>query len=403
MVVKVVRVVVVVATKSTTFFLFGLVAILSTPVFSAVLPDDRADVLFHSYQGGGMDISGPSVLVRKGDAKSFSVYANYYVDNITSASIDVQALGASEYKEERIEQSVGMDILHGKAIMSLGFTNSEENDFVSDSYHFGVSVDMFGDLTTVSMGFSNVQDQIFKTITSSDGSKIRDPGFSEKAVRRYYRLGLSQVVTKNFLLSLNFESISDEGYLNNPYRQYRFVNGAADQFNTEVYPRTRTSNAFSIQALYYLPYRAAIHYQQRVFSDDWGIEANDSKVGYIHPFNDNFMVEFRYRLYAQTRADFYSDLHAEESSQALDFRARDKELSTLNSTTLGLVMSYEFAKSGWSFIDKASINLAYDYMQFEYEDFRDARASRDDPGLVGNEPTYQFSANVLQLFLSIWY
>ena len=350
-----------------------------------------------------MDITGPSVLVRKGDARAFSAYANYYVDNISSASIDVQALGASQYKEERTEHSVGVDILHDKSIMSLGVTNSEENDFVSDSYHFGISMDMFGDLTTISMGYSNVQDQIYKTTSSEGGGRVRDPGFAENAVRRFYRLGLTQVVTKNLLLSLNFESISDEGYLNNPYRQYRYVVVGGDAFETEVYPRTRTSNAFSLQAKYYLPYRAAIHYQNRVFSDDWGIVANDSEVGYTHPFGENFILELRYRLYAQTRADFYSDLHAEQSSQELDFRARDKELSTYTGTTLGLVMSYEFAKAGWGFIDKASVNLAYDYMEFEYEDFRDARASRNDASLIGKEPLYQFSANVMQLYLSIWY
>ena len=402
MVEKAARVVVVVVIRTIHILLLCLGFVLSMPGYSAVLPEDRADVLAHSYQGGGMDITGPSILVRKGDAKSFSAYANYYVDNISSASIDVQALGASEYKEKRVEQSMGMDILHGNSIMSLGVTNSEENDFVSDSYHFGISMDMFGDLTTINMGFSMVDDQIFKT-TTIDGHKTQDPGFAEQAVRRFYRLGLSQVLSKDLLLSLNFESISDEGYLNNPYRQYRYEISGADAFETEVYPRTRTSNAFSVQARYYLPYRAAIHYQQRVFSDDWGISANDSELTYVHPFGDHLITEFRYRLYAQTRADFYSDLHTDRSTQELDFRARDKELSTYTGKTLGLVVSYEFAKSGGWFVDKASINLVYDYMQFEYEDFRDARVSRDDPSLVGNEPTYQFSANVLQLFLSVWY
>lgn len=392
---RVVRVVAVVVTRSLRLLITAIAVISAIPVQSAVLPEDRADVLSHSYHGGGMDITGPSILVRKGDDKSFSAYANYYVDNISSASIDVQTLGASEYKEERVEKGVGFDILHGKSIMTLGATNSEEKDFISNSYHFGISMDMFGDLTTISMGHSRIQDQVLKS---------NDASFSEDAVRRFYRLGLSQVVTKNFLLGLNFESISDEGYLNNPYRQYRYqLPGGGDAFDTEVYPHTRTSNAFSVQAKYYLPYRAAIHYKARSFSDDWGIVANDSEVGYTHPFGENVIVEFRYRLYSQTRADFYSDLHAQRSSQPLDFRARDKELSTFDSTTLGLAVSYEFAKSGWGFLDKASVNVAYDYMEFEYEDFRDARVSRNDPNLVGKEPNYRFSANVLELFLSIWY
>ena len=32
---------------------------------AAVLPDDRADIFYSDYKGGGMDITGESVLVRK--------------------------------------------------------------------------------------------------------------------------------------------------------------------------------------------------------------------------------------------------------------------------------------------------------------------------------------------------
>ncbi len=42
----------------------------------------------------------------------------------------------------------------------------------------------------------------------------------------------------------------------------------------------------------------------------------------------------------------------------------------------------------------------YNYMQFNYQDFRDLRAEGFTPG---TEPLYSFSANVLRLFVSIWY
>jgi hypothetical protein len=32
---------------------------------AGVLPDDRGDVLYHLYDGGGVQIHGPSLLVRK--------------------------------------------------------------------------------------------------------------------------------------------------------------------------------------------------------------------------------------------------------------------------------------------------------------------------------------------------
>ncbi|MGD8809288.1 MAG: hypothetical protein PVG24_06765, partial [Gammaproteobacteria bacterium] len=84
----------------------------------AVLPEDRADVLFHSYDGGGVTIQGPSMLVRKEFAGKFSASANYYIDDVSSASIDV-ITRASEYTEQRKQQSVGLDYLHDRWIMSL--------------------------------------------------------------------------------------------------------------------------------------------------------------------------------------------------------------------------------------------------------------------------------------------
>ena len=54
---------------------------------AGVLPEDRADVLYHLYDGGGVSIDGPSILVRKQVGKSLSFVSNYYVDYVSSASI----------------------------------------------------------------------------------------------------------------------------------------------------------------------------------------------------------------------------------------------------------------------------------------------------------------------------
>ena len=84
-----------------------------------VLPEDRADVLYHRYDGGGVTIHGPSVLVRKKMAEKYAVSANYYMDMVTSASIDVEVSGASEYKEERDQYSLGFEYLRGKTTYNL--------------------------------------------------------------------------------------------------------------------------------------------------------------------------------------------------------------------------------------------------------------------------------------------
>src|ERR1700743_2549347 len=96
----------------------ALLRLVGAPAVADVLPDDRADVLYHNYSGGGITIQGPSVLVRKkvGDSLSFS--GSYYEDLISSASIDVK-LSASPYHETRKQEGGSVDYLHGKTIYTV--------------------------------------------------------------------------------------------------------------------------------------------------------------------------------------------------------------------------------------------------------------------------------------------
>ena len=101
---------------------------------AGVLPEDRADLLYFRYDGGGVTISGPSVLVRKSIGENVSVQGNYYIDMVSSASIDVVVSGASpdrggRYEDERTQGSLSMDFLHGKSTYSIGYVNSDESDY----------------------------------------------------------------------------------------------------------------------------------------------------------------------------------------------------------------------------------------------------------------------------------
>jgi hypothetical protein len=372
--------------------LLGLVAVAAVPsALAGVLPEDRADVLVHSYDGGGVTIQGPSVLVRKQFAQKFSVSANHYVDKVSSASIDVVTT-ASPYEEERTQHSLGLDYLHDRWMMNIGVTKSEENDYSAETFSFGVSQDIFGDLTTVSLGYSLGNDVV---------RRRGDATFSDTVERQQYRLGVSQILTKNLLLGLSFETITDEGFLNNPYRQVRYVDASAAlgySYEREIYPRTRTSDAGSIRVRYYLPYRAAMHAEYRKYGDTWDIQADTFEIGYTHPTESGWTFEGKWRTYSQTKADFYSDLFG--ASQFQNFIARDKELSTFTSQGIRLGATYDIVRGGWKFVERGTVNVILDHLMFDYEDFRDLRERGTVPG---TEPFYSFDANVLQVFVSFWF
>lgn len=366
----------------------GVVLLQAQFATASVLPEDRTDFLYHRYDGGGVTIDGPSVLVRKSVGKSVSLSANYYVDMVSSASIDVITT-ASPYTEERTQYSVAADYLRGNTTMSIGYTNSVESDFDANNYHLAVSQDMFGSLTTLTLSYSFGDD----TVRRSD-----DPTFFRDNIRQQYGIGVTQILTRNLITALNVEVITDEGFLNNPYRSVRYAdnNTIGYSFEPELYPRTRTSNAVGIRAKYYLPYRAALEAQYRYFIDTWDIQSHTASIAYVHPWKD-FIFTAKYRFHDQTGAHFFRDIFSR--SEATNFRGRDKELSPLSSQTLKLGVAYEFISDGWGFIDKGSVNLSLDYLTVDYEEFRDISTGAG----LGNEPFYQLEASVIQLFFSFWY
>ncbi len=357
---------------------------------AAVLPDDRMDVLYHYYDGGGITVDGPSVLMRKQFGERFSVQGKYHVDTITGASIDVITT-ASEYREERTELSASVDYLHADTLLSFGVVSSDENDYKGRSFNVNVSQEIFAAMTTISMGYVRGADEI---------GRSGDPNFTEELDRHSWRLGVSQVVTRNLLAELAFETISDTGFLNNPYRQVRYLDGDSPRgyaFQSELYPRRRTSNAVAVRGRYHLPYRASVHAEYRYFIDDWGIDAHTTRIGYTHATIPRFIFDVQYRYYTQGAADFWSDLFPFRDAQ--NFMARDKELSSYISHSIRFGASYELFDSPIGFMARGSVNLVYDLITADYEDFRDLRTIETP----GDEPGYSLSANVVQLFFSVWF
>jgi hypothetical protein len=367
-----------------------LLALFAFSCHATVLAPDRADALYHSFDGGGVEITGPSLLFRKNIKDKVGVRANYYVDMISSASVDVLAT-ASPYSEERTQIGVGADYLHNKTLMSLDYINSEEDDYSAQTAMFSVSQDFFGDLSTFSMSYAVGDDEVRNNT---------DPSFAEPVDRRNFSIGLSQILTKSWIMELSVEAIVEEGYLNNPYRSVRYYDDSSAQgysYQGEVYPSTRNSDAVSLRSIYYLPYRAAVRAEYRYFSDSWGVNAHNIELRYIHPLTHGITLEGKYRYYTQGAADFYADIFPYADAQ--NFMGRDKELSTFDSNTLGAGITWEFPLGGANFLDTGTLNLYWDFMQFDYKDFRNVL----EGGPAGQEPLYQFNANVVRLFVSLWF
>jgi hypothetical protein len=363
----------------------------SVPAVAGVLPDDRADILYHRYDGGGVTVDGPSLLVRKKFAEKYAVSASYYMDMVSSASIDVVTT-ASPYEEKRKQFGAGFAYLRGKITYSADFTNSRESDYESNTASLAISQDLFGDLTTVGIGFSRGWDRV---------RQRGAPDFAASVDRRVYSLDVSQIVTRNLIAGASWETVTEEGFLNNPYRRVRYADPTASRgysLEPERYPRTRTGNAAAVRARYYLPYRASIGADYRYYTDTWGINAHTLEASYTHPWRGRWVFDARLRYYRQTQADFFRDLFPR--SNFANFLARDKELSSFTSQSAGIGVSYEYTPARLRFLHRSTLNFRYDFLRFKYDNFRDMRVT---DVAVGSEPLYRFNASVLQVFVSGWF
>src|SRR5580765_8586005 len=350
---------------------------------AGVLPDDRADILYHRYDGGGITVDGPSVLVRKKFGDHFSVAYNYYEDMISSASIDV-ITQASAYKEIRKQNTLSVDAIHGKSTYSVGYIDSKEPDYKARTAFASISQDMFGDLTTVTFGYTRGWDKV-----GERGTTRNDP-----ADHHAWNVGVTQILSRNLLLDAMYEATNSQGFLSNPYRQARFLDSTEPigyAYQAQVYPTTRSGNAGSVVLKYYLPYRAAVSGTYRYYSDTWGIRAQTGDLAYTQPVLRDWTFDAHARFYHQNHADFYSDLYPYANSQ--NYLARDRELATFDSLVYGIGATWEYRIQRFAWLQKGTVNFNWNHMHITYDDFRDLRVQGVPPG---SEPLYALDANIFQ-------
>jgi len=361
-------------------FLLSSYLLVPRQVLAAVLPEARSDLMYHYYSGGDdVTVHGPAALVRVNANDNVAVSARYYMDTISAASPDVVS-AASPYKDKREEFGLGVDLLHGNSLVQLALSSSKEKDYEADSFNLGTTHDLFGGLTTVSFGYGQGQDQVTRV----------DNSFKGDINRYHYRLGLTQVLTRSTLIGVSYEGIAEEGYLSNPYRSAQVL-GATQ---SEIYPTTRDSQAFAVRLIHGFPSTtravgSSLRAEHRYFRDNWGVRSNTFSLAYQKYFRNRWMGEVRYRYYNQSAASFYSD----NFDVARTYMARDKELSTFQSHSLGVRATWEFLNGKFLFFERASLNLGHDYILFDYQDYTN---------ILTGQP-YSFGAHVIQFFISAWY
>lgn len=337
---------------------------------AVTLPEDRAEALFHVYDGGGVTATGPALLVRKSLFDKVSLTGSYYVDMVTNASIDVVTT-ASKFKEKRTEYGLGLDYAYRDALLNLSVSSSKEPDYQADGFSIDAAQEVFGGMTTINLGYSRGKDQV---------GKKGDFGFFDYAKHWRYRVGATQILSPRWLASANFEAVSDEGFLGSPYRAARVFGAAVPERN----PRTRSSRSIKFASVAEVMPRVAIQGSYRYFYDTWDIKAHTIEGGASRYVGESFLIDAYLRYYKQNHALFYSDNAAAETT----YISRNRQLSTFNSIGAGAKVTYVYRQVPGKYEIKGHLN--YEYVQYKFSDFTDIRTGSP----------YSHGAHLLQLMVT---
>lgn len=355
----------------------GVVA--TTPAHALNLPEDKAEGLFHLYDGGGVRAYGPAFLVRKSLADKVSVQGSWYVDAVSNASIDVVTM-ASPFKETRHQVDLSADYLVRDSLITLGLSASREPDYRARTVSLDVAQEVFGGMTTVNLGFSRGADSVGQKI----GGAV---DWLDTARHWQYRLGVSQVLSPRWMATANLEVLSDDGYLGSPYRLV-VTNGQLS--GHENLPRTRTGRALKLGTIYdssqWVP-RSSLRAEYRYYWDTWAMKGHTLEFGASRYVGDRWLADAFVRFYKQNAALFYSD---NATVQTL-YLTRNRQLSRFDSAGLGGRVSYAMGKVKERFDVK--LNGGYEYKYFHYGDFTDLRTGSP----------YSHGAHLLQLYVTATY
>lgn len=343
------------------------------PTQAVDLPEDRVEAMFHRYDGGGVQADGPALLVRKSLTDRVSLSGTYYVDAVSNASIDV-VTNASPYRERRVETGLGLSTVVRDTLLTLAASRSDEPDYRSDSASLDVAQEVFGGMSTLSLGFGRGDDQI---------GQHGVVGTLDSARRWQYRLGLTQVLSPRWLASLNTEAIAEDGFLGSVYRPARVFGAAVP----ERHPRTRSSRAVKLRLVGDIgnaEVRDAIRLEYRQYWDTWAVRAGTLEAGYSRYFGPEWLADFTLRHNQQHHALFYSDNASSETT----YVSRNRQLASFVSNSLGARLSWTAAAVPGRY--ELRLNAALERVHFDYSDFTDIRTGKP----------YAFDGTVAQVYVS---
>jgi hypothetical protein len=258
---------------------------------------------------------------------------------------DPGQIPVTSFKDTRVAADASWLKPFGIITPVVGGHFSRERDYQSVGANGKLSVDLMHHLTTLAVGGWINRDNVFPTggthLPLSDSTIVIGTEWNPKDVNAGL-VGISQVLTRRWLLGVTGSRSVEKGYLTDPYKVVSLmdpVTGITVGQVTENRPSTRDRRDVLTSMVYHLT-RDVVYLSHRYYWDDWGVTSNAIDLKYRHELQDSMFIQPHLRYYAQGAADFFR-FGLTQGAPLPQYVSSDERLGPLHTATLGAMLGFK--------------------------------------------------------------
>lgn len=302
---------------------------------------------------GGQSLSAQFALDAMSGASPSGAQPSGRVQTTTSASGTLTTHAANEVPTVPFHDfRSALDLSYAQPVGFATFTTgghfSRERDYRSLGAHESVSLDLMHHLTTVTIGGGVNRDHVVPIggvrVGLTDGTRYESGSSRSKDVTDGL-VGVSRVLTRRWMVSVNAARTHEQGYLTEPYKIVSLIDATGypipESLLTEKRPSTRNRNSVVGSSVYHFA-KDVLYTTYRYYWDDWGVRSHTVDLKYRQELPEHDWLQPHVRYYQQTQADFFTFglPLSQPVSQRPKYASSDLRLGPLRTLTLGA--SYGF-------------------------------------------------------------
>jgi hypothetical protein len=308
-------------------------------------------------------VVAPEVGARLDFPSGATVETTYLVDAITSASLAAGAIEDIAFTEVRHDVNVTLgrrlELDGNPTVLTASLRRSHEPDYDSLSVSLFGAAELNKRNTAVSFRLTFLSDEVRQNFRGRDNTPTT-AGFREELRGVGTAVGITQLLSRNAYVGVDYELFVLEGFTANAYRRVLAAGTPLPEFHPETRRRHTVAGRL---ALMFPDIGTALHLHVRLYRDDWDILAATPEARVYKKLGSYSNLRFRYRYYTQGAAFFY---RADGDYQLSDpYMTADPKMAPFHSHLLGsqLKIFFDFLEdSRLARFRGAALDIGFEYL-----------------------------------------